>query len=118
MKLFLDESVPSIIKELFIHSRVSTVDVVQLGLSGSSDEVVFERAQKQGKAFVTVDMRFVNRIFLSKEFHCGVVLLRYKGKVSKEILVVLKEFIARYKKKKLENTLVVVDREKFRVRKV
>lgn len=118
MKLFLDESVPKIVREVLFDTQASVVDVSELGLSGVEDETVFGEAQKRGMVFVTVDLRFVTRIFLSKKEHCGVILLRYKGKVPEELLNVLKTFIRRYKRKTLENTLVVLDKEKFRVRKL
>lgn len=118
VKLFLDESVPKIVKEAFLRPGVSLVDVSELGLSGADDETVFNISQKQGRIFVTVDLKFVTRIFLSKNRHCGVILLKYKGRISKELLAVLTEFVRKYYKKDLKNTLIVIDREKFRVRKI
>ena len=89
----------------------------EFGLSGSDDETVFEKAQRQGRIFVTVDLRFVTRLVLSKSNYYGVILLRYKGKIPQELLEVLSKFIKSYEKKDLKNTLVVIDREKFRIRR-
>jgi len=118
VKLFLDESVPKIIKEILLNVEVPVVDVFELGLSGSDDEVVLAEAQKRRRTFVTVDLKFVTRIFLSKGKHYGVILLRYKGKVPEELLRVLTEFLKKYQEKELKNTLIVIDREKFRIRRI
>lgn len=61
MKLFLDESVPKLIKDSLFKARVAIVDVLGLGLSGYDDEAVFEEAQRQERTFVTVNLKFVTK---------------------------------------------------------
>lgn len=118
VKLFLDESVPLVIKKFLVQEKVDLVDVYKLGLSGSDDGIVFAQAQKEGRVFVTVDLKFVTKIFLSRENHSGVILLRYKGQLAAELLKVFKELLKKYSKKSLKNVIIVLDKEKFRIRRM
>lgn len=118
MKLFLDESVPKIIKDHLTLLDLDLVNVDQLNLSGRDDETVLKHALKLKRVFVTVDLRFVNKIVLLKKRNFGIILLRYTGKVPNELIKMTEEFFKRHLKRDLKNTLVVIDKEKFRIRKL
>jgi len=61
-------------------------DVRDVGLRGSPDEAIFERAQTQNQVILTADLGFGNILRFPLDQHHGVLVARFPNETSTEIL--------------------------------
>ena len=89
MKLKLDENLGGRVAALFREAGHDTAMVPEQGLCSASDRTVIAACQGEGRALVTLDRDFGNRLlFKPAEYH-GIAILRPLGKASPERLSVL-----------------------------
>lgn len=115
MKIKIDENLPfSLANELTrLGHQVDTVP--EEGLSGATDEVVWQAAQKEERLFITQDLDFSNIHFYEPGTHHGLVLIRLRvpGRTA-----LTKRLLAVFESENIENwkrSFVIITDLKIRV---
>ena len=92
------------------------VSVVEIGLSGASDEEVRAAAIAEQRVLLTLDADFANMLRYPPEETPGVVRLRLHPATEDAIDEMLKSAIPRVAEVSVRGKLVVVDERKIRIR--
>ena len=119
MKLLIDECVLAQTATLLRHNGFSVMTIQELGKSSATNGAVIGIARKEDAVLITNNLDFANLDQYPLSTHTGVILLRprfdtddaIKG-IHNILLKVLKEFPPT----KLSRSLVIVDRDKYRIR--
>ncbi|MBU2503901.1 MAG: DUF5615 family PIN-like protein [Nanoarchaeota archaeon] len=118
MEFFLDANVPyssaKIIKNLGYKVRHAR----EIGMGKSPDEEIIDYASRNNMILITRDVGFGNLINYPLKSHKGVVLLRLPPYfISRQINKIILDFLKSVKEKEIKNSLIVLDINKYRVRK-
>jgi len=76
LKIKIDEDLPNAVAETIRSAVPDTLTVMEEGLSGVLDPVLWETAQKEGRFLITGDKAFANIRQYPPGAHAGVLLLR------------------------------------------
>lgn len=118
-KLVSDECIPELINRFIEKHSVKVISVADLNLISQPDEVIFKKAKSLKLPILTLDVKFVGQIYEKLPSQHGCILLRYKGqRVSEALLKSIKQFIMKEDTNKLQNTVVVIDEQKYRKTKI
>lgn len=115
MKLLADECVYSITTELLRECGHDIVTVQKSGLSGASDDVVLAYAVAEGRILVSNDAHFSNVLLFPPQKHLGIIVLKIRPRVLDQVHTVLFSLLRRTDQSAMTQTLVIVDRNKYRV---
>jgi predicted nuclease of predicted toxin-antitoxin system len=117
VKIFANEN---LFEPIIDYLRALGNDVLSIresGLSGISDDEVFERACKENMVIITMDKDFT-RIFRFPPERCGgiVVAKIYKRTVD-ETLTIFKKYYQSIKKEDIKGNLIIITPEGVRIRR-
>lgn len=115
--LLSDECVPEVVNKFLEGCSIVLLRVKDLSLSSAPDEVVFHKAQELNLPILTLDVKFVGQVYRQESYTNGLILLRYKGRVSSNLLENIKRFIEDNGIKNLQNCVIVIDEQKYRIAK-
>ena len=102
----------------FLHDLGYEVELVaDQGLSGASDEAVWEHICKEGWFFITLDLDFSDVRRYPPGSHPGVLLLRPETRGRLSVLQVLQRVCAELSLQTLYRCVAVADATKTRVRR-
>jgi len=108
MKIVLDEDVYAATGRFLKALNHEVISVLELGLSGRSDEVILRSAMEQQGALITRDRDFGHLVFV-KGLGSGVIYLRMLPSTLDAVHRELKRVLDRYKQEELEGSFVVVE---------
>jgi predicted nuclease of predicted toxin-antitoxin system len=117
MKLFADECLYYVTVEAL---RVWGHDVIttqETKLVGQIDEVQLQEAVKQQRVLITNDLDFSNIRRYPPANHCGIIVLKIRPAVLKDVHIVLEKLLQNRSQERLNKTLAIVDRNKYRIRR-
>ena len=112
MKLFLDENLPPQHREG--HDAVA---VLEVGLSGATDEQVLRFAVQNGCVLVTLDADFANVMRFPPERTLGVVRLKVHPATEERIRQAIRRALLFLQNIDIAGRLAVVDEHKIRIRR-
>ena len=116
MKLFLDENLsPQHASELRTEGY-DAIAVLEVGLSGATDEQVLRFAVENGRVLVTLDADFANVIRFPPELTLGVVRLKVHPATEEAIRQAIRRGLLFLHNIDIAGRLAVVDDEKIRIR--
>ena len=116
MKLFLDENLsPQHASELRAEGH-EAASVLEVGLSGATDEQVLRFAVENGRVLVTLDADFANAIRLPPEQTLGVVRLKVHPATEERIRQAIRRALLFLRNIDIRGRLAVVDEDKIRIR--
>lgn len=117
LKFLTDENVfPSTLHILRSHN-FDVKDIKELGLTGISDQAVMDLAKKEGRIIVSLDLHFAN-VSLFPLVECpGIIVIRVKPAIPPKVDKAMESFLRRMDPIKIENALVIVSEDKFRIRR-
>ena len=115
--LLSDECVPEVVNKFLEKNNLKVYRVADLELTSQPDEIVFEKASQLKLPIITLDIRFVGQIYREKSYLNGLILLRYKGKVTNNLLLSIKKFLEEIALDQIQNSIVVIDEVKYRISK-
>lgn len=95
MKFLVDENVGARIVRYLRDERHDAVWVRDVA-PGLADRDILARARAARRIIVTYDLDFGELVFLGREKHCGVILLRPSLDVPENHVRILKRFLARH----------------------
>jgi len=114
----IDEDCPLSLEKLLNSKGYDTIHVKTSGLSGTKDPELFVFAQKEQRIIISRDLGWANIKTYPPNTHCGLIILRFPFEaIATEIRQVLEQFIDRVDMSEIVGATVIVDKNKFRIRK-
>ncbi len=92
-------------------------DIKEMCLYGESDENIISLAQRENRILVTLDQDFGNIIVYPPEKYPGIIVLKVHPSSISQTTYLLKKVITRVTEKEIKQALVVMDKNKFRIRR-
>ena len=117
MKLVLDENLSPLHSSELRSLGYDACSVVEVGLSGATDERIRSFAVEDGRVLVTLDADFANVIRLPPEHTPGVVRLKIHPPTEEKIRQTIRRALLLLQNIDLAGCLAVVDEHKIRVRR-
>lgn len=116
MKLFLDENLsPQHAAELRTEGH-DAVAVLEVGLSGATDEQILHFAVENGRVIVTLDADFANVMRFPPAQTLGVVRLKVHPATEERIRQAIRRALLYLQNIDITGRLAVVDEDKIRIR--
>ncbi len=110
MKFLLDDNIPWSVKKWFENKGIEAIKLIEVGLKGADDEVIYKFALDNNFKIVTLDLDFG---YLFLKFQKGtVIVLRPRKAIPNEIIKLLEKTFDIIKNK---NGLIVVKSNKIRI---
>jgi predicted nuclease of predicted toxin-antitoxin system len=117
MKIKLDENLPSLLAPRLAAMRHDVHTVVEEGLAGKADPVVWQAAQSEGRFLITQDMDFSNAKRLAPGTHHGILLIRLQNPSWRAIVARVADLFAYEDVTQWARCFVVATESKVRVRR-
>jgi predicted nuclease of predicted toxin-antitoxin system len=119
LRFLIDEDCPLSLENLLNLKGYDTIHVKTSGLSGTKDPQLFIFAQQEQRIIISRDLGWANIKTYPPNSHCGLIVLRFPFEANAiEIRQVVEQFIDRVDTSEIVGAIVIVDKNKFRVRKV
>lgn len=117
LRLLSDENIfPSTLALLRSHG-LDIKDIKEMKLWGINDKKVMELARREDRLLITLDMHFSN-VFLFPPSECpGIIVVRVRPAVPSKVDQAIKCFLQALQPEKVKNALIIVEENKFRIRK-
>jgi predicted nuclease of predicted toxin-antitoxin system len=117
MTLLVDQCVPRKFLKLLIVWGY-TASLVQDHISHNSDDSsVLALAQNLDAVLVTIDMDFSNILNYPPQNYQGIIVIRYQAEDEEEVSKALKEVLETHYRDSLRKTLIIITRDRYRVRR-
>ena len=104
MKIFLDENIPTSVKEHLKEPRFHVFDVRSTADEGKPDKELFAMAKAQNALFITTDKDFFHTIHFEEKPHFGIVVIALSQPNSQKILDKVQWFLRTYPDEDFRNT--------------
>lgn len=118
MKFLLDANIPLSSKDIFKKLNYETEHSREIGLGKATDEQLIKYAIKNNQILITKDLEFGNIKKYPIKSHKGIILIRVPFYYTAiQINEVLFNFLSSLRGKEIRNSLVVVEIDKYRIRK-
>jgi predicted nuclease of predicted toxin-antitoxin system len=117
VKFLADENIPPVIIEFIRKRGFNIEDVYKIGKPGLSDEGIMEIARAEGRILITFDKHFADIINYPPYSHHGVIRIRIHPPLISSLIEAFERFLEKFDLSKFEGTLVVLERNGFRVRR-
>ena len=116
MKILSDECVYKITIKFLKELNYDIITVKEIGLAGSSDDELIEYANSNNMVLLTNDKDFGNILRFYYENYSGIIRLKISSKTVLEVHNKLKDFLDKWKDKELKGKLIIIDKNKYRIR--
>ncbi|HAH19587.1 MAG TPA: hypothetical protein DCL49_01635 [Candidatus Omnitrophica bacterium] len=120
MRFLIDECVLGKTVKLLRNSGFSVITIQELGKASATNGTVINIANKEKSVIITTDLDFGNLILYPLGSHPGIIVLRPRldtpeaiDDVHRILLSLLKEL----KSSEIKESLIIVDRNKYRIKK-
>jgi len=117
MKFLADENIYEEIVEFLRKSGHDIEDLKELRKFGIADEEVLKLAIEKKRMLVTQDTDFADLRFLPRK-NPGLIVIRVKPATIENITLALGDLLKRIKPTRFKNSLVILEEDKIRVRKI
>lgn len=120
LKLLLDENIPPDIAKFVLEKRPEwdILHVENVGLCGQPDKRMFECAQRGGYVILSFDADFADHTIFPLGSHCGIIRLRVHPPTKRQARAALDRLLSAVTDEQIINSLIIVDHEKFRIRRL
>ncbi|MCS3917669.1 DUF5615 family PIN-like protein [Fervidibacter sacchari] len=117
VKVLADENIFPAIVNFLRQKGLDVVSVQEKGLTGATDDEVFEIAQKEQRALITFDRHFANILRYPPSKHCGIIVIRIHPPLLSIVLAALEGFLQKFDLTTLCGALIILRENGFRVRR-
>jgi predicted nuclease of predicted toxin-antitoxin system len=117
MKIKLDENLPSFLAPRLAAMSHDVHTVVEEGIAGKPDPIVWQVAQSEGRFLITQDMDFSDARRLVPGTHHGILLLRLRNPSWRALVARVVDLFAQEDVTKWAKCFVVATESKVRVRR-
>lgn len=118
VKFLADENIPTFLVEFIRNKGFEIEDVYKIEKSGSSDEEIMETARPEKRILISFDKHFADIIKYPLYSHHGVIRVRIPPPLISNLIEAFEKFFKKFDLSTFEGTLVVLERNGFRVRRV
>lgn len=117
MLVKLDENLSNTHTEFLRQMGYECDRVTDEGLSGATDETVWQQVCQEGRFFITLDLDFSDVRRFPPGTHPGILLLRSRSRSRQAVLELLSRILSEYPLEFLQGCLVVADETQTRIRR-
>ena len=117
IKFLADECVGLPTINLLRNLGYSAITAKEAGLGGKEDFEILKWSIKKKRILVTEDTDLGNIVLYPPKLHHGIILLRFRRKLEKEIHATLETALKELQPADFKKTLVIIDADKYRLRK-
>jgi len=120
MKLLIDECVLGKTARLLKENGFSVITIQELGKASTTNGTVISIAKRQKAVIITNDLDFGNLILYPLGSHTGIIVLRPRldtPEAINDVHTVLMRLFKELKPAEIEKSLIIIDRDKYRIRK-
>jgi len=117
MRFKLDENIGSRTAHLFPEAGHDIETIFDEGLSGATDEVIFETCIREGRCLVSLDLDFADVVRFPPHRTAGIAVLRLPNDVSVRLMEKLvRDLLRHLKTEPIVGRLWIVEAGRIRVR--
>ncbi|MBY0507656.1 MAG: DUF5615 family PIN-like protein [Bryobacteraceae bacterium] len=116
MKFKIDENLPSEFATMLNDAGFDADTVADEGIAGAADSVVFQHAQAEHRAIITLDLDFSNLQTYPCSSHAGIIVLRTQTQDKAALLAVMRRLIRIFLERLPMQQLWIVEKDRIRVR--
>jgi predicted nuclease of predicted toxin-antitoxin system len=117
-QFLIDENIPPAVADFLRTKGFDVKEVKEAGIHGLSDAEIMDLARQGERVLVTFDKHFSNILLYPLDSHYGVIRIRIHPPLVPDILRVLDQFLQKFDLSTIRRTLIVLEREGFRVRRI
>ena len=117
MKILADENLFEPIIDYLRSIGNDVLSIRDSGLSGSSDDEVYEKACKENLVIITMDKDFTRMFRFSPEKCGGIIVVKIYNKLIDETLKIFKGYYQSLKEEDIRGNLVIISPEVVRIRR-
>jgi len=117
MKSLLDHCVTGKTRVLLEKAGFATIALKELGKASAPDSEVLAIAKSREAILLTCDLEFGNVLIYPPGSHSGIILLRISQATENQVHSLLLKALAEIDPSLLSRSLVVIDKNKYRVRR-
>lgn len=117
MKFLADECVYCVTVKALRNWGHDVLTVQEVGLIGHENGDILTYAVGTGRILITNDIHFSNIIVYPPTQHLGIIVLKIRPRILDRVHAVLFRFLDTIDQEGMKGTLVIIDRNKYRVRK-
>lgn len=117
MKLKLDENISRYLKTTLVQMGHNVMTVEDEGLFGVSDKVIENVSRSEDRILLTLDLEFADLRKYPPGTHPGIILFRPRSMGPLTVNDFILKFIKNYNLLDFQDCVVVVDKDRLRVRR-
>jgi len=117
MRFLADECVSRVTIELLRRWGHEVETAQEARLTGQEDAVVVAYAVRGRQVLITSDMHFSNILIFPPSEHLGIIVLKIRPRTQRRVHAVVSRYLTGTSQDAMRNTLVIVDGNKYRVRR-
>jgi predicted nuclease of predicted toxin-antitoxin system len=117
IQFLLDENISPAVGQFFRDKGFQVKEVRELLSPGAQDDAVMALARQERMILVTFDKHFSNLLAYPPGSHDGIIRIRIHPPLIGEIINAFNQLFERFDIKTMEGSLLVLEREGFRVRR-
>lgn len=112
-----DENIPPAVAEFLRQKGFDVKEAREVGTPAISDSRIIELARREERVLVTFDRHFVNLLLYPLDSHYGIIRIRIHPPLLSDIVQSLEHFLLKFDLATIKRTLIVLEREGYRVRR-
>lgn len=112
-----DENVPPALAEFLRQKGFDVKEAREEGTAGFSDSKIIELARMEERVLVTFDRHFANLLLYPLSSHYGIIRIRIHPPLLSDLIQSLEHFLLKFDLATIKGTLIVLEREGYRVRR-
>jgi hypothetical protein len=116
-KFLVDENIPTPVASFLRSKGFDVKEVRQSIAAGTPDASIMELAREEERTLLTFDRHFSNILLYPLNTHHGVIRIRIHPPLLADLLGALDHFLERFDLVAVRETVVVLERNGFRVRR-
>ena len=116
-KFLADENIPPAVVEFLRNKGLDVKEIRGLRTPSPLDAAIMELAHQEERALLTFDKHFANILLYPIMGHYGVIRIRIHPPLLSDIIQALEQFLKKFDLGMLRGTLIVLERDGFRVRR-
>ena len=117
IKVLADENIPPAVNDFLTEKGFDVKAVQEFVASGSADSTVIKLAKKEERILLTFDKHFTNILLYPPHTHSGIIRIRLHPPLLEFILQSLDKFLKSFDLTKMKGTLLILERDGFRIRR-
>jgi predicted nuclease of predicted toxin-antitoxin system len=117
-RFLIDENIPPAVARFLRNKGFDVKEVREAGIPGISDAEIMHLARQEERVLLTFDKHFSNILLYPLDSHYGVIRFRIHPPLLSDILRILDQFLQKFDLTMIRRTLIVLERDGFRVRRI